>query len=142
MSSTQLYWLDTFSLLNDGVKLTFLCVGLVCVCQARMNNMKSPTQPKQPKKRLNVVLIKTEFCQNASVRVLFSNYLNVRTAEGIESSSPCLIKTVCVLGRTERRPSCLNTMMESSFPSVMNSLNMRSWRRSARELSGEYLMLV
>lgn len=49
---------------------------------------------------------------------------------------------VFVSGRTERRPSCLNTMMGSSFPSVTSSLNMRSWRRSDRELSGEYLMLV
>ncbi len=32
--------------------------------------------------------------------------------------------------------------MGSSFPSVMNSPNMRSWRRSARAPSGEYLMLV
>jgi len=87
-----------------------------------MNNMRSPTQPKQPHKRLNIVLIKTEFCQNVSVRVLLSNYLNVRMPEGNASSSPCLITlcpvlSVCVCVRPDRETAIMSKYYDGvEFP--------------------------
>lgn len=44
MSSTQLYCLNIFSILNEAVKLIFLCVGLVlCFCPGLMSNVTTKT---------------------------------------------------------------------------------------------------